>query len=96
MKPPLLLQERRANEAGAHPQQAGLTGTVGALEQNDLALGNVEVDASQDGKPPEEGDCRPEADGTGHGKRNHATGAWRPCSIQARLTVNGPGGTTLP
>ena len=38
-------------ETQQHPHQRGLAGTVGADQRQDLALGDVDVDALQDGAP---------------------------------------------
>ena len=54
-------------ETGAGPQQAGLAGPVGSLQEQDLALFHLEIDPRQRGKPAQQGDDGAEADGEGHG-----------------------------
>src|SRR5262249_20630201 len=68
---------RDREQPGAGAEEAGLTGAVGPLEQDDLAPGHVEVDAGKGGEASEEGDGGPEADGRGHGDDLNATGARR-------------------
>src|SRR3954471_11514058 len=65
---------RDREQAGAGPQDAGLAGAVGPLEQDDLAAGHVEVDAGQGGEASEESDGGAEADGEGHDDVSNATG----------------------
>ena len=68
------LARRDRQQAGAGPQQAGLAGPVGPLEQHDLSPRHVEVDAGQDGKAAQQGDGGAKADGGGHGVAVNATG----------------------
>ncbi len=73
--------------AGGHPQQsragsqdAGLAGPVGALEQDDLAPGHVEIDAREDGKPADKGDCGAKAD---HGVHEELSNGSEACPVGA-------------
>ena len=40
-------------QPGAGPQQTGLAGAVGPLQEHDLSPRHVEVDAGEDGKGPQ-------------------------------------------
>jgi hypothetical protein len=47
---------RHRQQAGAQPQQTCLPGPVGPLQQDDLALIEVQVGPGENREPPEQGD----------------------------------------
>jgi len=53
-------------ETGADAEEGGLAGAVGPADEDDLARGDVEVDAGEGGKAAEEGDGAPEVDYWAH------------------------------
>ena len=96
---------RDREQAGAGPEEAGLAGAVGPLEQDDLPAGHVEVDAGEGGEASEESDGGPEADGWAHGDVSNATGEDDGSSMQGagrrrlvldwRLVARGIGKTLI-
>ena len=71
----------QGHQSGAHPQEARLAGAVGALDQDGLPHGHLEVDPGQEREPTRErdrvaeGDCGGGESCGGHGLGVNATGA---------------------
>src|SRR5206468_3565608 len=61
------------NKSRADAQQGGLAGTVGALEEDDLAPRNVEVGAGEGREPSEQGNRGAEVDDRVHVDGDEAT-----------------------
>ncbi len=71
--PRLAIDHRHQARAGS--KDGGLTGAVRSLQEHDLADTDIEIDAGQSGKAPEETDRTAETDNGLHGLGFNGTGA---------------------
>ena len=88
------------HQTGDDAQQGRLTGTIGALEEDDFTPLDVEIDAGERREPAQQADRGAKVDDGVHGDQENATGgpstppkraAWRPSRIRARRVINGVG-----